>query len=306
MNIYILGFRMNPLKNILTITTVLFFLSLFIIVLTTCYFVYSFNRLSFYEYDIILNHKMDLKNKENDIIIVGDSAALNGLIPNIIFNRTKLKTSNLALYANNGIYSYEILLKNYLKKNGIPKRIILYFSTISPDNWKLVTYEKSILIFRFASLKEKIVYILKNPYSVIILMNRSVRAILRYLLYSKNHASFTNDILDPLKRNNGFVKTKEVKKDNICKQIIPKFSVKKLKNDIENFKKKFENLDIDVYVAPVMECIFKNNVYANLYKGISDNKVYFLNEKYFTDFNHLNLEGAKENSSIFSEWILNK
>ena len=46
---------------------------------------------------------------------------------------------------------------------------------------------------------------------------------------------------------------------------------------------------------------FKNNVYANLYKGISDNKVYFLNEKYFTDFNHLNLEGAKENSSIFSD-----
>ena len=92
---------MNPLKNILTINSFIFFIFI-------DYYSYNlllclqFNRLSFYEYDIIfLNHKMALKDKENDIIIVGGLMALNGLIPNIIFNKTKPKPSNLALFANN-------------------------------------------------------------------------------------------------------------------------------------------------------------------------------------------------------------
>ena len=59
---------------------------------------------------------------------------------------------------------YEILLKNYLEKNKKPKEIILYFSLLSPNNWKNMTYEKAILIFRYANLKNKINFILKNPY----------------------------------------------------------------------------------------------------------------------------------------------
>ena len=55
---------------------------------------------------------MSIKDKNNDIIIIGDSSGLNGLIANKIQKTIGLNTINLSLYANNGIESYEILLKN--------------------------------------------------------------------------------------------------------------------------------------------------------------------------------------------------
>ena len=104
---------------------------------------------------------MSIKDQNNDIIIIGDSSGLNGLIANKIQKSIGLNTINLSLYANNGIESYEILLKKYLEKNKKPKKIIFFFY-FSPNNWKNITYEKSILIFRYANLNNKINFILKT------------------------------------------------------------------------------------------------------------------------------------------------
>ena len=80
----------------------------------------------------------------------------------IIQNVTGKSVVNLSLYANNGIKSYEILLKNYLENNKTPDTVVLYFSVIAPINWKLITYEKAILIFRYCKLSDKITFIFQK------------------------------------------------------------------------------------------------------------------------------------------------
>ena len=156
MNTFTLGFDMAPLKKTFFFLFCYFLFSFSIILSITGIFIYNFEKISFYEYDILLKQRMSLAGQNNDIIIVGDSSGLNGLLANNIYNSTGLKTVNLSLYANNGTQSYEILLKNYIENNKIPKKVILYFSVISPNNWKTVTYEKSILILRYANLSQKL------------------------------------------------------------------------------------------------------------------------------------------------------
>ena len=123
---------MSPLKKIVFLIVSLFSLSLIFIIFCTVFFVNNFEKISFYEYDILLKQRMNIKDQNNDIIIIGDSAGLNGLVANNIQNVTGKSVVNLSLYANNGIKSYEILLKNYLENNKTPDTVVLYFSVIAP------------------------------------------------------------------------------------------------------------------------------------------------------------------------------
>ena len=295
---------MSPLKKIFFLIVSFFSLSLIFIIFCTAFFVNNFERISFYEYDILLKQRMNIKDQNNDIIIIGDSAGLNGLIANNIQNDTGKSIVNLSLYANNGIKSYEILLKNYLENNKTPDTVVLYFSVIAPINWKLITYEKAILIFRYSKLRDKITFIFKNPYSIILISNRSVRALIRYAIFGKEQGKFANKILDELNKTKGFIVSKSAKKENICEAINPDFSTEQARAEIKNIKSIFSTLNIKVYMAPIIKCIYQQNIYTGLYDGMVDNDLYFLEEKYFNDFSHLNLNGAIRNSSIFSDWIL--
>ncbi len=304
MSIFTLGFSMYAQKKILFFITIIFSFSLIIIFLITLNFILSFEKISFYEYDILLKQRMSIKDQNNDIIIIGDSSGLNGLIANKIQKSIGLNTINLSLYANNGIESYEILLKKYLEKNKKPKKIILYFSYFSPNNWKNITYEKSILIFRYANLNNKINFILKNPYSVILIINRSVRATLRYFIFAKKQLEYAEKIREELKKTKGFIVSNTEKKENLCNRVAREVFTEDFGENIIKIKSTFSNYDIKVYLAPIPKCVYKKNVYAKLYQDIIDNDLYFLEKKYFNDFSHLTLSGAIKNSFIFSDWIV--
>ena len=66
-------------KKILFFITMIFSFSLIIISLITINFIHNFEKISFYEYDILLKQRMSIRDKNNDIIIIGDSSGLNGL-----------------------------------------------------------------------------------------------------------------------------------------------------------------------------------------------------------------------------------
>ena len=240
MNIYISGFDMNGFKYILIVMGAAFISLLLVIFLITNFFIKNFDKISFYEYDILLKEKINLKNQGNDLVIIGDSSALNGIIPNQIIKTTKLKTYNLALYAHNGIESYKLLLKEYLKKNAPPKLVILYFSAQSPNNWDKTTYEKSILIFKYSDFKNKISYILKNPSSIIIITNRAIRATLRYKLFgSKKQKKFSKNLLIKLKDNKGFIESTANMSHNKCKFKYSNFKNESLIKNVKSFKSNF-------------------------------------------------------------------
>ena len=96
------------IKTLQTLALVLFG----IIIIITIHFVYNFHKLSFYEFDALLKYKFEINNKRNNILVLGDSSALNGIIPKIIEGQTGIQFENLALYANNRF----TILRNTIKK----------------------------------------------------------------------------------------------------------------------------------------------------------------------------------------------
>ena len=141
---------------------------------------------------------------------------------------------------------------------------------------------------------------------MILIINRSVRASIRYLIFQEKQKLYASKVLEELDKSSGFMESKTDNKEIKCEPIKPKFSLEKVKSEIKKIKENFKNLNIKIYIAPTNECIYKKNIYTKLYKGIIDNNLYFLEDDYFNDFSHLNLKGAIKNSAIFSDWLLKK
>lgn len=60
-----------------------------------------------------------------DVLILGDSAASQGIIPEIITEQTGLSAINIATNAQMGYYSDVVMLEDYLRRFGVPKIVIL-------------------------------------------------------------------------------------------------------------------------------------------------------------------------------------
>ena len=62
-----------------------------------------------------------------DVLIIGDSAALMGLIPSVITERTGLRTQNLATVAHLGIDGQADVLEEHLARHPAPKTVVFAF-----------------------------------------------------------------------------------------------------------------------------------------------------------------------------------
>lgn len=60
-----------------------------------------------------------------DVLIIGDSAASQGIIPEIITERTGLSAINIATNAQMGYYSDVVMLEDYLRRFGVPQLVII-------------------------------------------------------------------------------------------------------------------------------------------------------------------------------------
>lgn len=72
--------------------------------------------------------KMDYASRPgepNDIVFLGDSAGLNGLITKRFERSTGLKAYNLSTFGVMGLKGYEVILKNYLENHPRPKYVVL-------------------------------------------------------------------------------------------------------------------------------------------------------------------------------------
>ena len=76
-------------------------------------------------------YHMLLENEKSDVLVLGDSSSLIGIIPDIIEQKLKLKTWNLGSLGYMATPGYKYMLEIYIKRHGPPKFVILNMTDVS-------------------------------------------------------------------------------------------------------------------------------------------------------------------------------
>ena len=96
-------------------------------------------------------------------------------------------------------------------------------------------------------LSQKLKFIFQNPYSLILIINRSVRASIRYLIFQEKQKVYASKVLEELDKSSGFMESKTDNKENKCEPIKPEFSLEKVKSEIKKIRKFSEFKYKDLY-----------------------------------------------------------
>ena len=120
----------------------------------------------------------------------------------------------------------------------------------------------------------------------------------------EKQTAFSNNLKNKLYEKKGFIDSKLSARSNLCNDFKVEYLVNNIKEDIDRFKNKFKNIELKVYLAPLIKCNYKYEKYTDIYKEIIDNEVYYIDEKYFNDFSHLSPRGAELNTDQIARWFL--
>ncbi|NOG43623.1 MAG: hypothetical protein HND50_00195 [Calditrichaeota bacterium] len=247
---------------------------------------------------------LEFKNKEFDVLFLGNSITQQGINPTIIDSSLNVNSYNMAVGGGN-IFENEILLRHYIKSNKKPQKII-YGLFINESRWGenlrptiihginkdiYQTYEEY-----FENHNIPIDYSLQLYNKFSIFRHRSViEHILKYIIDSKNR-NYTY-----LK---GFVRSTIINK--MPEKLMPHTSGINI-NALKSFDTFCNNEGIKVcYVELPNSEIFnkttlkRSTTIAEINKVISDSLMSFnLNVDHYTiddwsGLNHLNVKGAEK------------
>lgn len=261
------------------------------------------------EYEVLLNYKVSIKNQKNNVVFIGDSSCLMGIVPKVITEETNLKVINLATYGATGIIGYDIILRKYLENNAKPDLIIFYVSPSIPNSYNQTTFEKIFTYVRYGSFVSFIKNLEEwNPL-------QALPAFITFFI-NKNFSPSPQEDLNKLCLE--IQSTLGYQKSNAEEGLQESYSLnsrnkygdyfytkhdprKRIKRFLKNFSS--DNIKIILYVAPVPSGEEAFEYFKMVYKGLAINDLYKLKNQYFTDYAHLNYKGAVVNSKIVSEFL---
>lgn len=262
------------------------------------------------EYKVLLDYKSSFTNENYDVIFFGDSSCLMGVSPKIIEKETGLKVLNLGTYGGTGIIGYEAILRSYLKSNNPPKLIIYYISPSIPNMYSVKTFEQIFSYIKLASIDLFIENLGEyNPLQI-------PSALITYLT-DKITPTTTKEQLKQLymeleefkgfqNKENNTGKMKETEKINSRYKYGDYFNTphdprKKIMKLVSHFKS--DKTDVIIYLAPMPETEEAFNYFKETYQEIISNKPYTLKNENFSDYTHLNYQGAMINSKKVASFL---
>ena len=258
-------------------------------------------------YNTITYHAFSRINCDKDIVMVGDSTLLMGVIPNVIEETLNTTVISLGLYATSGLQSYILMLDNYLRWNKKPKCIIFYFSASTPYYFNEHTYEKSYTLLKYGApatffLSREVGFtdVVHAAWTIITGVSKNIFHI------TDSRTRFIRDIslMDITK---GYVK------NAISIPINPDCKLNtSLKGNLEldfidKLRKHYENNGIRVLycVSPMPESDSGLEFFKKKYTQI-DNTIITLPNCFFTDSRHMTESGAMLNSKLFACYLQTK
>lgn len=260
----------------------------------------QFPRTSNYFYDVLLSQRFTVRGQASDILIIGDSSALSGVIPDEFRKLSAGMTAyNLALVGYSGEPSYRLAMKAYLAANAPPRAVILYIAASNPtNNATAFGYERTVTLLRHATAKELLAYLLHRPASFFSVSNELMNRVFKLAFDVKG--GYFNKISNSLDAQNGYMNFDEPPLSTDCSlnNTISKADT----SYIDRLRREAGGAKLFVYIAPSPECQNAIEQYRDVFRGIIDNQIQTLPSGLFRDAVHPTKSGALETTRLFAEW----
>jgi hypothetical protein len=254
-----------------------------------------------YLYDLVDAQRFGLAGNAYDIVVVGDSSGLQGVIPAVVETRLGgLSVVNMGLFGFSGPTSYRLLLENYLAHNSKPTLVVLHISATNPAYAaRAASYERSYTVLRHSRLPDALRYFAVNAEGVPPLLVHFPSVIWRVL----RHHELSQEMHVALDRDRGYSENTDPPLDELCRLDD--------RDDISNIGYFHElrselaarNIPMLIYVAPMPECEAAYPYFVTAYRGVSDNVPVQMPNRYFVDYTHLRRDGAEIHSREFGDFL---
>jgi hypothetical protein len=259
-------------------------------------------------YNTLAHHRFTRNGCADDIILVGDSSLLMGVVPSVLEQRLNRKVVNLGLYATSGLSSYTLLLDNYLKRNKKPECIVFYFLASTPYHFSEHSYEKCYTLLKYGDpwcsmeVAEQV-----DATDCVRVACNMVSALWHNALHLDRARSRFRSDLAAMDEEKGFVKAsfgfplpQGYRFSTLQEQDLDLTFIRELKRRYQE-----QGIRVLYYVSPLPEGDQGLSFFRKAYSGI-DNTVFALPNRYFADQRHLSESGARYNSEIFAEFLAGK
>jgi hypothetical protein len=255
--------------------------------------------------------KFNAKKIDADIVLVGDSALLNGVNPAVITNDTHLTSYNLGIPVSAFIYDPYALPDTYLSQNANPKLIVLYISPIAnpshPDPY-FSCYDAGIMFLRYCSISSNLSFFAALPSRI----PSFALTVYDFLIWHFDRTGeYFTDLSALFVTERGYSPNRGPADDHLtlatCKSADS--SVGPLDAFFyQHFRERYEarGIPVAIYLAPFADCDSRFDYYAEHAKGLVDNDVNRLPYTLFAQDavrEHLLDSGATLNSHIVAHFI---
>jgi hypothetical protein len=264
-----------------------------------------FVRHSSYFYNAVMYDKYSISGNRADLLLVGDSALLSGLVPAVIERVTGLTTYNLGVPLGSFSAHPDLIIENYLAHNEKPKIIILYLGVnahVSDTKWDR-GYEGAVTLLWHDTLRRNLEYYAKDPRKLFAISATLLKTFISgFAIRPESWQTIRNYLIV----EKGFLPTDAISRPSALKpgELSP-IEVVADTQYIDEFKSKFAKAGYRVLVAtsPVPDCDPLFDAVVRAYKGVLDIEPYVFPCAGFTSEGrfHMFRWAAERNSQIFAE-----
>lgn len=277
---------------------IIFFFTMATVVTSLCLliaFIRSdwYARLSSYNYDALVDQRMRLSGRKDEVLIIGDSSALLGVRPLIVEQYLpSISVYNLSLYAVSGVASLQVMLDRYLAQNSPPRLVIYHITASNPayNAWQS-SYERASVVLRYGSLSQIVEDLWEHPGDMTAFLKHipsyvtDLPATLRVPVYPKHFEGYSElkgaapsftGVLGADCSLSTFAITSDTK------------YLRYLKEHLQRM-----NIPMIIYVAPMPACDSSFSYYQSFYRSVTAYGPESLPSSYFSDYTHMTDAGSE-------------
>jgi hypothetical protein len=259
--------------------------------------------------------KFQTEKIDADILFVGDSTALFGIIPSVVERETGLKAYNLGLTINAFIYGEPFLLRRYLQMNKPPKYIVLQINpwttpsqTVSEDDR---VYEQGFVTMRYGSLQDIAAFLRQRPRELFCFPIHTLNTVGQFITGGAHDLPQYREMRSQLAINAGFLHMNLFGShvDTVpydCTADTPAGAPDK--TYISSFYRRYSSpqTKVLVLISPLPDCQKRLPYFQKAYAGVVDRPPVALPVNCFAPRPtslHLRTSGAVQNSLLISQFI---